>query len=57
MHPGRKNARIVGWVGRLCEIFSADLMSSQSVAADPREEKNDSSTRHVAYTKDHFLNS
>ena len=54
MHPRRKNTRIVGWVGRFFERFSTDLMSSQSMVANPREEMNESSTRHLAYTKDFF---
>ena len=37
------------------ENFSADLMSSQFVAVDPREKMDESSTRHLAYTKDLFF--
>ena len=57
MHPGRENARILGWVGSCSGEFSGDLMSSQFLAVDPREKMGGSSTKHLAYTKDHVLNS
>ena len=53
MYP-EENVRTIVWVGRLFEKFSADLMSSQFVAVDPREKMDGSSSRHLAYTKDHF---